>query len=148
MLSFDGQKDFPHLTPEVLWEKLSDARFLVRCVPDVHQISQQEREQAVFSLRPGFAFIRGTLDVTMRVAEAASPGTVRLSLLSKGIGTSSEVEALLTLTAHENGSRVNWRAEVKQLGGLLKAVPKGLIQGAAQKVVHDAWNAVEAQDAA
>ena len=33
-------------------------------------------------------------------------------------------------------TRVHWKAEVKQLGGLLKAVPAGLIRGAAQKDVH------------
>lgn len=151
MLRFDGHKDIPRFSPEGLWDKLSDARFLVQCVPDVHEIAKQDREQAVFSLRPGFAFVRGTLEVTMRVVEATSPESVRVVLQSKGIGTSSEVEAVLSIAAQETGSRVNWTAEVKQLGGLLKAVPKGLIQGAAQKVVNDAWNAVEArlaQDAA
>jgi carbon monoxide dehydrogenase subunit G len=145
MLRFDGQKDFPHLPPEKLWEKLSDARFLVQCVPDVHQIARQEQQEAAFTLRPGFAFIRGTLEVNMRVIEATSPTSVKLALTSKGIGTSSEVEAVLTLSAVDSGSRVNWTTEVKHLGGLLKAVPRGLIQGAAQKVVNDAWNAVEAK---
>jgi carbon monoxide dehydrogenase subunit G len=145
MLRFDGQKDFPRLLPTALWDKLSDARFLVQCVPDVHQISSQDREQAAFVLRPGFAFVRGTLDVTMRIVEAVSPGSVRILLNSKGIGTSSEVETTLTLSALEAGTRVNWVAEVKHLGGLLKAIPQGLIRGAAQKVVQDAWNAVEAR---
>jgi carbon monoxide dehydrogenase subunit G len=145
MLRFDGQKDFPRLTPAALWEKLSDARFLVQCVPDVHKISSQEHEQATFILRPGFAFVRGTLDMTMRIAEAVAPSSVRIVLNSKGIGSSSEVEAMLAITALDGGARVNWVAEVKQLGGLLKAIPQGLIRGAAQKVVQDAWSAVEAR---
>lgn len=145
MISFDGQKNFPRHTLGALFDKLSDTRFLVQCVPDVHEIKEKAREQAVFVLRPGFAFIRGSLDVTMRVVEAVAPSSVRLLLLSKGIGTSSEVEATLTLTAQETGARVNWTAEVKSLGGLLKAVPRGLIRGAAQKVINDAWNAVEAR---
>jgi carbon monoxide dehydrogenase subunit G len=145
MLRFDGQKDFPHLSPEALWDKLSDARFLVQCVPDVHQVTEQQREQAAFTLRPGFAFIRGTLDLTMRITEAVSPSLVRVLLHSKGIGSSSEVEATLNLSALDGGTRVHWVAEVKQLGGLLKAIPKGLIRGAAEKVVQDAWKTVEAR---
>jgi len=145
MLRFDGQKDFPRHPPAVLWDKLSDARFLVQCVPDVHEVSKQERPEAEFTLRPGFAFIRGTLHVSLKVVEAVSPSTVRLVLQSKGIGSSSEVEATMTLSALDGGARVAWTAEVKQLGGLLKAVPHGLIRGAAQKVVTDAWNAVEAR---
>jgi carbon monoxide dehydrogenase subunit G len=144
MINFDGQKDFPRHTLAALFDKLSDTSFLVQCVPDVHEIKEQAREQAKFVLRPGFAFIRGSLDVTMRVMEAASP-VVRLVLTSKGIGTSSEVEAALTVSALEAGTRVNWTAEVKSLGGLLKAVPRGLIRGAAQKVINDVWNAIEAR---
>jgi carbon monoxide dehydrogenase subunit G len=143
MLSFEGQKSFPKHTPDVLFPKLSDARFLVTCVPDVSAVKQQEEAQAVLTLRPGFAFIRGTLDVTMRVTEVVPPSNVLLNLHSKGIGSSSEVEVRLTVVAEETGSRVNWSAEVKSLGGLLKAVPRGLIRGAAQKVVEDAWKSVE-----
>ena len=40
---------------------------------------------------------------------------------------------------------MHWIAEVKELGGLLKMVPQGLIRGAAQKVLDDAWTAVEAK---
>ena len=103
MLRFDGQKDFPRHSPAALWDKLSDARFLVQCVPDVHEVSKQERQEAEFTLRPGFAFVRGTLHVSLKVVEAVSPSSVRVALLSKGIGSSSEVEAAMTLTALENG---------------------------------------------
>lgn len=143
MLRFDGRKDFPGLAPAALFEKLSDAQFLVLCVPDVREVDRQDRESAAFTLRPGFAFIRGTLEVTLRVLEATAPGTIRLSLLSKGIGSSSEVETTLTLSALEAGTRVDWVAEVKSLGGLLKAVPHGLVRGAATKVIQDAWSAAE-----
>ena len=67
-------------------------------------------------------------------------------LHSKGIGSSSTVEATLVLAAlGETATRVHWVAEVKELGGLLKLVPSGLIRGAAQKVIADAWTAAEAK---
>src|SRR5262245_14597854 len=144
MLRFEGEKDFPRHAPAELWARLSDARFLVQCIPDVHEVREQTAGQAVCVLRPGFAFVRGTLEVTLRVAEANSPSSVRLALSSKGIGTTSEVEATIDIAPQGAGSRVQWVAEVKSLGGLLKAVPQGLIRGAAQKVVNDAWTAVEA----
>jgi 2-furoyl-CoA dehydrogenase large subunit len=143
MLRFEGEKEFSRHTPEEVWAKLSDARFLVQCIPDVHEVREQSAERAVCLLRPGFAFVRGTLEVTLRVAEAVSPSSILLALASKGIGTSSEVEATISLSPQESGTRVQWVAEVKSLGGLLKAVPQGLIRGAAQKVVNDAWTSVE-----
>jgi len=144
MLQFSGEKDFPRHPPEELWARLSDARFLIQCIPDVHEVRELTAEQAVCVLRPGFAFIRGTLEVTLRVAEAVAPSSVRVALHSKGIGTTSEVEATMSLSPQGTGSRVQWVAEVKSLGGLLKAVPQGLIRGSAQKVVNDAWTSVEA----
>jgi uncharacterized protein len=142
MLRFEGDRQFP-LPPEEVWARLSDARFLAGCVPDVHQVQQASAEQAVLVLRPGFAFVRGTLEVTLRVAEAVSPSSVRLDLAGKGIGSSSAVEVVLALAARDGGTACHWAAEVTSLGGLLKAVPQGLIRGAAQKVINDAWAAAE-----
>jgi carbon monoxide dehydrogenase subunit G len=143
MLHFEGDRDFA-LPPGQLWPKLRDARFLVLCIPDASVEGTPERDRAVCTVRPGFAFVRGTLETIIEVPAAVEPSTVQLSLKSKGIGSSSEVEAHLSLTPHETGTRVHWTADIKQLGGLLKAVPSGLIRGAAQKVIADVWAGIEA----
>ena len=142
MVRFDGVKDFS-LTPAEVWAKLSDARFLARCIPDVESVKEATADRAVLVLRPGFSFVRGTLDVTLSVVDAVEPAA-RYLIVSKGIGSSADVDAAIDLVPVDGGTRANWSAEVKTLGGLLKMVPHGLISGAAQKVVTDAWNAVEA----
>jgi carbon monoxide dehydrogenase subunit G len=147
MVRFEGEKDFP-LPPAQLWSKLTDARFLIQCIPDVESMSEQASDRAVLVLRPGFAFVRGTLDVTLRVVDAVEPTAARYLIASKGIGSSSDVEATVALAPEGSGTRVRWTAEVKTLGGLLKMVPAGLIRGAAQKVVNDAWSSVETKLAA
>jgi carbon monoxide dehydrogenase subunit G len=143
MVRFEGEKDFPQ-PPAELWAKLTDARFLAQCLPDVESVKEAEPQHAVLVLRPGFSFVRGTLDVTLHVVDAVEPAA-RYTVASKGIGSSADVDATIALTPQGNGTRVRWTAEVKTLGGLLKMVPSGLIRGAAQKVIHDAWNAVEAK---
>ncbi len=144
MLQFAGEREFP-LPPVELFAKLRDARFLVQCIPDAQAQGEPTQDRAQCSVRPGFAFVRGTIDVALEVTEAVEPTRLRLMLRSKGIGTSSDVEAVINLSASESGSRVHWQAEVKRLGGLLKAVPSGLIRGAAQKVIEDLWNGVAAK---
>jgi carbon monoxide dehydrogenase subunit G len=139
MLRFEGDRDFPQ-APGELFARLSDAGFLVQCVPDVESVSSQEADRAVMVLRPGFSFVRGTLDVTLQVVDAVAPTSARVLLHSKGIGSTSDVEATLALAPAEAGTRVHWTAEVKSLGGLLKLVPAGLVRGAAEKVINDAWN--------
>jgi carbon monoxide dehydrogenase subunit G len=142
MLRFEGDRDFPQ-PPAELFAKLTDARFLATCIPDVEKVSEQEAGRAVLTLRPGLAFARGSLEVTLQVVEKTPPNAARMLLTSKGIGSSSKVEAALALAPNGGGTRVHWVAEVKELGGLLKMVPQGLIRGAAEKVLNDAWAAVE-----
>ena len=142
MVRFEGEKVFPQ-APAELWAKLTDARFLVQCIPDVESVKEQQSDRAELVLRPGFSFVRGTLDVTLSVLDVVAPTAARYVFASKGIGSSSDVEATIALAPEGTGTRVRWTAEVKALGGLLKMVPAGLIRGAAQKVVNDAWSAVE-----
>jgi uncharacterized protein len=144
MTRFEGDRDFTQ-GPADLFAKLTDARFLATCLPDVEKVVEQETDRAVLTLRPGLSFARGTLEMTLQVVEKTPPSAARMLLTSKGVGSSSKVEASLALAPHDAGTRVHWVAEVKELGGLLKMVPQGLIRGAAEKVLNDAWAAVEAK---
>jgi carbon monoxide dehydrogenase subunit G len=142
MMRFEGTKDLP-VSPAVVWQKLSDARFLVRCIPDIESVSESQADRAVCTIRPGFAFIRGSLELTLQVGEAVPENKLRLLAHTKGIGSSSDVEITLTLAQQGPGTRVAWLAEVASLGGLLKAMPHGLIKAAAQKVIADVWTRLE-----
>ena len=144
MVRFEGEKDFPQ-PPAELWARLSDARFLVQCMPDVESVAEAEVDHAKMVLRPGFSFVRGTLEATLHILDAVAPTTARYTIANKGIGSNADVEATIALAPQGIGTRVRWTAEIKTLGGLLKMVPSGLIRGAAQKVVNDTWNAVEAK---
>src|SRR5262245_4945354 len=141
MVRFEGDRDFTQPPAEV-WEKLSDPRFLVTCIPDVETVKEVSADHADLVLRHGLAFVRGTLDVNLKVVEGVSPTLARMHIRGKGIGSSSDVEATLTFAPQDAGTRVHWITEIKELGGLLKMVPAGLIRGAAEKVVNDAWTAV------
>ena len=141
MQPFEGERTFS-LPPEQLWPKLRDAAFLAACIPDASPHEGATRDRAVCTVRPGFSFMRGSIDVTIDVIEGVEPKTVRYSQKSKGIGTTSQVETSLTLEPHDGGTKVKWRSEVKNLGGLLKMVPAGLIRGAASKVIEDGWTGV------
>ena len=144
MLHFAGDRELGQ-TPAVLWPKLADIRFLAGCVPDAQSVAFPDAETAQVVLRPGLSFVRGTLDLTMKITERVENASARLLLSTKGVGTTSTVEAAYSLAAFEKGTRLHWTAAVTQLGGLLKAVPQGLLKAAAQKVINDAWTALEAK---
>ena len=144
MLQFEGDKELSR-PPAELYGRLSDARFLVQCIPGGELAGEPEMDRAACKVRPGLSFVTGALEVTLQVVERVPDSLVRVTIHSKGIGSSSDVETAVTLTAHEAGTRLHWTASVTRLGGLLKAVPTGLIRGAAQKVINDVWNTVEAK---
>ena len=144
MLPFDGERMFA-LPPENLWPKLRDMAFLATCIPDATPHGVATRDRAAATVKPGFSFMRGSLDITAELIDAKEPTSVKYRLTSKGIGSSSVVETALTLTPHEQGTKVQYHAEVTSLGGLLKMVPSGLIRGAAQKVIEDVWTGVTAK---
>src|SRR5262245_41685798 len=144
MVRFEGDRVFAG-PPAQVWGRLTDARFLVQCVPDVQEVKELAPDRASLVLRPGFSFVRGTLETDLRITEAVPPASARVLLSSRGIGSTSEVEATLALAPEGTGTKVHWTAEVKSLGGLLRMVPSGLVRGAAEKVINDAWNTVEAK---
>jgi len=140
-MQFEGDQDFPQ-QPSALWAKLRDASFIAECIPDGSSEGTPTRDQARCSVRPGFSFVRGTLDVVATITESEEPTMVKALLASKGIGSTSDVEVILNLAPQGDGTRVHWQAQIKTLGGLLKMVPAGLIKGAAQKVVDDLWTSI------
>src|SRR5438105_1076106 len=107
MIRFDGNRTFT-LPPADVFAKLTDARFLVTCIPDVETLNKVEANEASLVLRPGLSFMRGTLNLTLQIAEAAPPGHARFILITKGIGSSTTVEATLTLAPLADGAHVHW----------------------------------------
>jgi carbon monoxide dehydrogenase subunit G len=142
VIKLQGQKDY-RVSAETLWSKLSDMQFLVDCVPDKHDPKLVSPTRAEMIIRPNIAFLKGELTLVMEKTAETPPTAATLTLSTKGIGTTSTVVAQFEVQSSPSGSRLIWSAEVTQLGGLLKAVPKGFIQGAAQKQITDLLSSLE-----
>lgn len=141
-LHFDGERRLA-LPLDQVWPKLRDARFLVTSIPDATIVGESTLDRAQCTVKPNLTFVRGNLEVTIQIVEAREPDALTFGLYSRGVGSSSDVQAKLTLAADGNATQVKWAADVLQLGGLLKMVPAGLIRGAAHKAIDDLWNGIE-----
>jgi carbon monoxide dehydrogenase subunit G len=142
MQRLEGDKTFPQ-SRQLVYTKLTDLQFLVKCLPDLHEVKEVKEKTVSAILRPGFAFVRGEMHLTVEKLEETNWSAARYVLKTKGIGSSSEVETTFKLSDQGTATLVRWTVEVKQLGGLLKATPSGLIQGAAQRVVTDLLTNIE-----
>jgi carbon monoxide dehydrogenase subunit G len=143
MTKFEGDRSFS-LPPDIVAARLSDAAFLLSCLENVDQIVEAGPDKAVWKLRTGFSFLSTTLEITLTVTER-SAGRADYEALSRGVGASSRVIAVLTFQPAGLGTLVHYTAELIERTGFLKVVSGGLIQAAAKAVIDDTWKAIEAK---
>lgn len=144
MIHFEGVQHFPQPVAEVA-AKLSDAGFVAQCVPDV-QVTQAETDHAVGKVKPKLSFLTGTITLEASVATREAGKMVTYEVLSKVIGASSTVVTKLEFQEAEGGgTAVRWTGDLVSVTGLMKMVPKGLMEGSAKKVIDDVWAAVAAR---
>jgi carbon monoxide dehydrogenase subunit G len=141
MIHFEGERTFPHPVDHV-FAKLGDASFLVDCLNDVEEISQKGADRAVWKLTPRLSFVRTKLDITMDIVERTASSSIKVKMFSRGIGATSTVESVLSLKPVDAGTAVHWSADITELTGLMKLVPKGLISSSASKVIEDTWSEI------
>lgn len=141
MIHFEGVESFP-TPPADLYAKLADAGWLARALPDT-EVLEATTDRATWKVKPKFAFMAGTLDTIAEVAARVSGEQVRYRVTSTSVGAKSVAEATMTIRPAGAGSEVQWAGDLTELGGLLKMVPRGLLQAAAQKVIADVWVALK-----
>lgn len=143
MIHFEGEKFFPlplHLTAA----KLSDAGFLAGTLPDA-EVTEAVADRAAWKIKPKLAFLSGSLNVELTRTASEPDKSVAFQVLAKAIGATSTVVVVLAFAEKDGGTAVHWTGDLTQVTGLLKMVPKGLLQGSAHKVIEDVWSAVEAK---
>lgn len=141
MIHFEGDKSFSLARAQAA-ARLSDAGFLAKCLPDA-QVAEAAPEKAVWKLKPKLSFVTGSLNVEMTRTEHESGKSVAFKVFAKAIGATSTVLTRLTFAeAPGGGTAVHWTGDLTEVTGLLKIVPKGLIEGSARKVIEDVWAAV------
>src|SRR5262245_12464304 len=142
LMQFEGNKEFP-LPLETTYAKLGDAGFLISSLTAAEAVKVHGPDLAEWKLRPALSFVAGTMDSRLQVLERIPTERIRLQITNKGIGSSSTTEIRLTLANTSAGTKIHWVGEITALTGLLKMVPKGLIQSTASKIIEDIWAGVE-----
>ena len=81
-------------------------------------------------VKPPFSFLSGAMQMVFDVLESDRPSSARMRVKGKGIGASVTIETSIKLSPEMDGTRLEWSSEVTELGGLIKAVSRSLIEGA------------------
>jgi carbon monoxide dehydrogenase subunit G len=142
MVKLEGQREFS-VPVDVLWTKLTDMSFIIAAVPDVKEVKSITADKAELVIQPKLSFIKADLSLTIEQQPGEPNRSAIWVLKTKAIGSSSKVKATMDLTPSDTGATMHWTAAVEELGGLMKLVPTGLMQAAAQKVIGDVLTGVE-----
>ena len=131
----------------VIFARLSDASFLVACLPDAETIVATA-DVATWNQRPKLAFLSGTLRVTLTIVERKPEQSATFQMLAEASGASSTTITTLAFRASHDATEIAWTSDTVAVTGLLKIVPRTVLQAATQKVIAEVWLAIQTRFAA
>jgi carbon monoxide dehydrogenase subunit G len=140
---FHGEERF-EVSRERLWSFLTDLRNVPACVSKLERVEFPAPDTLAGKLASSFSFLRGSLDMTIQITERAFPRS-RMTVACRGMGARATIAGTIEVPElPEPGALLKWQA-LAELDGLLGAVSKGLIEGAARKVIADTFESVRRQ---
>lgn len=138
---FGGEERFK-TEPRRLFATLTDLDTLAASIPDLVSSERSDPQTLKCVVKPRFSFLRATLRMTIRLSDLDPPRSATMRIESEGIGVSMQVASSLEVEADGQGSRLRWTATIERAGGLMATVPAGLVKGAAEQVIRQAWRQV------
>ncbi len=125
-----------------LWNFISTPDSIAQCLPGVVEYKVLEDKRIEAKAKIGIGFIKGTFKIHSRVTEE-DPVNHHAKLLVDGSGVTSAFKAdiLLNCNPHPEGTELSWVADAT-ISGPLGSVAKGLLEGAAQKIVSQTLECV------
>ena len=140
ILSISGTEAIRRPAQEV-YQKLVDLDFIKDGIPDAESTTVINADELRCRIRPGVSFLKGTLDVILNVTSREPASAAAMKVNGKAMGATVELDTRMQVRPTGDGSscEVDWTSDVIHLGGLLKMVSKGMIEGLAAKVSRKAW---------
>jgi carbon monoxide dehydrogenase subunit G len=137
-MNFSGTEHFD-CTQADLWARLTDMAFVSRTIPDVDKIERLGPTGFTCKVRPRFAFLTGSLELSFAIIESEPEKRLVVRSRGKGIGAAIVVDIEIHLLPTDSGTDLNWTGTIFSREGLLKPVSTALIQGAAERVIQNLW---------
>lgn len=143
-ISFSGRETF-NAEPAKVYAALTDLEAFKDTIPDVQEARVVDARTLEATVRPGFSFLRGTLRMKMTLDQTTPGRDATMRVNADGVGTGLTIESKVSVAPEGTGSAIDWRADVVELRGLIKAVGPTLIKAAADKVVKDGFAKLRAR---
>jgi carbon monoxide dehydrogenase subunit G len=118
------------------WDFLTDPHRIVGCAPEVQSLKIVDDRRFLVGVRAGVGPIKGTFTFAVMWHERQAPERARVQARGKVPGSTIEMMTVMMLSEQgDERSLLRWESEV-QISGLLGALGRPLIQGAADTVLQ------------
>jgi len=141
MTEFGGEESFA-APPERLFALLTDLDQLAATIPDLVSSERPDERTLKCVVKPGFSFLRGTLKLSITLADLQPSESAALDVAAQGIGVAMHIVSQLRIAAEGDGSRLTWTARIERMSGLVTTVSPALVRAAADRTVRHAWQQV------
>lgn len=138
---FGGEERFA-AAPERLFAVVTDLETLSENIPNLVSAERTDERTLKCVVRPGFSFLRGTLKLTISLADLEPPTAAAMTIAAQGIGSAMQIVSRLQIAPDGAGSLLRWQAKIERASGLLSSIPGGLLRAAADQTIRHAWQQV------
>jgi len=140
-MNFDGVYEVKAPRDKV-WDFVIDPNKIGQCFPDLKSLQIESEDKFNVVARVGIGFMKGDFKFQMAIVEKNPPSHARLKGTGTGVGSSLDMDTSIDLAETADGSRLNYKADVK-IGGTLAGVGQRVIGGAAEKSISEVFSCVK-----
>jgi len=124
-----------------VWEFIVDPGKIAKCLPELKSLELEGGDQFVATVRVGVGLIKGDFKFKLAILEKQPPDRARLKGSGTGSGSSVDIDTSIELTEVPNGTRLDYRADVK-IGGVMAGLGQRLIGGATEQAMAQMFDCV------
>lgn len=138
---FGGEERFS-AEPARLYAVLTDPDALAATIPGLVSAERSDEQTLQCVVRPGFAFLRGTLKLSIALADLNAPESAAMHVTVQGIGVLMRISSRSRIVPEAGGSRLFWEGRIDEMSGLIATVSPGLVRAAAEATIRHGWQRV------
>ncbi|MFP3209039.1 MAG: carbon monoxide dehydrogenase subunit G [Nitrososphaeria archaeon] len=121
---------------QAVWDFLTDPQKVGGCVPGLKSLQVVDSDHFNAEVQVGIGILRGTVKVKYEVVEKVPPERITMRMDGSGVGSKALINATVELKEAQQGTQLDWVADVT-VSGTLAGLGARYLNDIAFKTVSD-----------